>query len=280
MNDYEAKQEARRQRYEERAEAARQEAHDRFNGPAGRTLSSMMGEPIKVGHHSERRHRKLFEKADNEMRKGSEALAKAKHYEQKAAGVGTGGISADDPDAISKLRAKLRQMEGQRELMKAANKAYRMAKKKGINGLPDDELLANDVEAIQEAIGRGSFEFAKKAIQWMPSYSFEKGPYTGWPLSNLGQNIKRVERRIKDLEAAGTREGKTINFNDGTVFEEHSGDNRVRFYFDGKPPVEVRDVLKRYGFRWARSIKAWQRQATANGRGAADMVIQALGLTA
>lgn len=104
MNDYEAKQEARRQRYEQRAEDQAKTAAAKFSGPAGQTLVGMQGEPVKIGHHSERRHRRLIEKAHNEMRQGSEALAKAKHYERKAAAVGTGGISSDDPDAINKLR--------------------------------------------------------------------------------------------------------------------------------------------------------------------------------
>lgn len=43
-----------------------------------------LGEPIKVGHHSERRHRKLFEKYDNKMRKSIEESEKAESYESRA----------------------------------------------------------------------------------------------------------------------------------------------------------------------------------------------------
>jgi hypothetical protein len=43
-----------------------------------------LGEPIKVGHHSEKRHRKLFEKYDNKMRKSIEEQEKAKEYERRA----------------------------------------------------------------------------------------------------------------------------------------------------------------------------------------------------
>ncbi|PWG74069.1 conjugal transfer protein TraC, partial [Enterococcus hirae] len=56
-NIYEDRQEARRRRYLQKAEAAQREADTR--GLATETLISMGGEPIKIGHHSERRHRRL-----------------------------------------------------------------------------------------------------------------------------------------------------------------------------------------------------------------------------
>lgn len=43
-----------------------------------------LGEPIKVGHHSEKRHRKLFEKYDNKMRKSVEESEKAENYNRRA----------------------------------------------------------------------------------------------------------------------------------------------------------------------------------------------------
>jgi len=44
-----------------------------------------LGEPIKVGHHSEKRHRALFERNDNRMRKSVEFSDKAKEYESRIA---------------------------------------------------------------------------------------------------------------------------------------------------------------------------------------------------
>lgn len=57
MNDYERKQEARRQRYEELAAKNEKESSRRF-GTAHEIGSHIpLGQPILVGHHSERRHR-------------------------------------------------------------------------------------------------------------------------------------------------------------------------------------------------------------------------------
>lgn len=42
-----------------------------------------LGEPIKVGHHSERRHRKIIEQANNNMRKSVNFNEKAKSYDSR-----------------------------------------------------------------------------------------------------------------------------------------------------------------------------------------------------
>jgi len=42
------------------------------------------GQPILVGHHSERRHRKVLERADNAMRKSIEEQEKAESYARRA----------------------------------------------------------------------------------------------------------------------------------------------------------------------------------------------------
>ncbi len=43
-----------------------------------------LGEPIKVGHHSEKRHRRIIEEANNNMRKCVEMSDKAESHESKA----------------------------------------------------------------------------------------------------------------------------------------------------------------------------------------------------
>lgn len=44
-----------------------------------------LGEPIKVGHHSERRHRRAIEQAQNNASKSCELMDKAATYESRAA---------------------------------------------------------------------------------------------------------------------------------------------------------------------------------------------------
>lgn len=76
--------EDRADRAEDRIAAAKREADARFNSHNIETLRAMQGEPVKLGHHSAGRHLRLIEKADNDMRKGCEAMDKAAHYANRA----------------------------------------------------------------------------------------------------------------------------------------------------------------------------------------------------
>lgn len=44
--------------------------------------------------------------------------------------------------------------------------------------------------------------------------------------------------------------------------------------FDGKPPQEQREILKKHGFRWSPTQEAWQRQLTPNAEYSIDYVIR------
>ena len=58
-------------------------------------------------------------------------------------------------------------------------------------------------------------------------------------------------------------EDKEIEFNGSRVVVCNS-DERMRFYFDEIPSVEVRNLMKRNAFKWSPKNGAWQRQLTAN----------------
>lgn len=258
MSSYESKQEARRERLEAAADRAERESKAAFKRSNDLTAGIPMGQPILVGHHSESRHRNALDKSWKALGKGVELDKKAGELRARAASVGSAGISADDPDAASKIRAKIAELEQQRELMKAANKAYRMAKTRGIAGLPDDELQVKDVEEIRAKVGHGSFNYIKSAIQWKPNYAFEKGPFVGFPLQNLGQNITRYKKR---LDALPDLDRPSYKMQIGPVeIVENPEENRTQVFFPGKPSSDVRTQLKRAGFRWAPSVGAWQRQ--------------------
>lgn len=76
--------EERADRMEERAERAGDEARQRF--AVARRIGDCipLGQPILVGHHSERGHRADLKRIDNSMRKGVEAYRKSQHYEARA----------------------------------------------------------------------------------------------------------------------------------------------------------------------------------------------------
>lgn len=267
MNDYEARQEARRQRYEELAAKNEQEASRRF-GTAREIGSHIpMGQPILVGHHSERRHRADIDRIDNNMRAGVEADKKAGYYAGKAASVGSGGISSDDPDAIDKLREKLAGMEAEQEQMKAANKIVNAKK-------PTDE---------QKIASLGELGIpAPIAKNFLAGDFMGRTGYPAYALQNNNANIRRVKERIAELEKRAAfqakREEETGTANKDIVlgdviFRENADINRVQIIFPGKPPLTTRDMLSAHGFRWSPTEKAWQRQLNGNGLYAARQVL-------
>ena len=122
MNDYEAKQEDRRDRLNNRADAKAGEAQ-RLSGTARSVADQIpMGQPILVGHHSQRRHENAIKKMNRAMSAGVEASKEAERLRHAAASVGTAGISSDDPDAIEKLRAQLVAAEERHAALKTARR--------------------------------------------------------------------------------------------------------------------------------------------------------------
>lgn len=76
---------ARQETSEERAARAAAESTAACNRAVDMLKVIPMGQPILVGHHSERGHRSLLQKSDNAMRKSVELDDKAAYYENKAA---------------------------------------------------------------------------------------------------------------------------------------------------------------------------------------------------
>ena len=252
MNSYEAKQQARRERFEERAERAKDESNARFEKAHESIRHIPPGQPILVDHHSAARHRRDLKNHDRNMRAGIEADNKAAHYERKAKGVGQGGVSSDDPDAIKKLREQLEKRVEAQSKMKAVNAAIR----KG-----DDEKL--------RALGLTDHQITELK---KPDFCGHVG-FASFELSNNNASITRLKKRIAELEKAATAESKEQEF-DGFTLVENTDANRIQFLFNRKPSAEVRAILKGEAFRWSRNNEAWQRHLNNAGRYAAKVAIQ------
>ena len=118
--DYEERKQRRIERYKAVSQKARKEADARSNSNANRILMMTPGQPIILGHHSERKARRLHEQANNDIRKSIELSDKSKYYARKATHVeNSNAIYNDDPNAIEKLKEKLEKLENQRNCIKA-----------------------------------------------------------------------------------------------------------------------------------------------------------------
>lgn len=254
MNSYEEKIEARRERYLARAEAARQESNERYERARKMGEAIPFGQPILIGHHSEKSDRAYRNRMWGHMTKAHELSEKAAYYEEKAESVGRGGISSDDPDAIQKLTEKLEKLKKEQEAMKAANRAIRL----------------KDVEKGNAKLREQGFTDEQIAELRKPDFC-GRVVYPDYALSNNNANIHRIESRIKDLQRRQEME-KTTEAIETDLYKFKIDDNRCQFVFDGKPDDEVRTILKRYSFKWSPSRGAWVRQASGNGLYAASAV--------
>lgn len=259
MNAYEQKQAARKARYEELAEKASTESTTTYKRARDMADAIPFGQPILVGHHSEKRDRNYRNRIHNTYGKAFALQDKAKHYEQKAASVGTGGISSDDPEAIKKLRAELASMEAMQERMKAANKAIRT------NKTPETRTAALVAQGLTEA---QATELLK------PDFCGRIG-FPDYALKNNNANARRVKARITELEKRRQRTD-VEQAGEGYTYREDTEENRVMFIFEGKPAAEVREVLKRHAFKWSPRRGAWVRLLNNAGIWAGEQVKVAL----
>lgn len=260
MNSYEERQAARKARYEQMAVGADATAERTYNKARTMAAAIPFGQPILVGHHSEGRDRRYRARIEQNFRNAFALHDRAKHYAAKAAAVGTGGISSDDPDALDKLREQLAAAERSQEMMRATNKAIRA------NKTHEARLAALlTVAGMTEAL-------AIEAL--IPDYMGRIG-FPAFSLRNNNASIARIRDRIAELEKRRQRATVEIQ-GDGYVYREDVEENRVMFIFDGKPDEATRTVLKRHAFKWSPRREAWVRQMTPNARAAAQMARQEL----
>lgn len=171
----------------------------------------------------------------------------------KMKSTGTGGISADDPDAVGKLREKLENLEELQETMKFVNDYYRK------NGTLDRCPFLTHTQ-IQ-----------KLKSDMESNWHYGNAPYLPWQLSNNSAEIRRVKKRIEELERKADTDYAGWEFGGGYV-EVNREDNRLRIFFEEKPDEAARSELKSNGFKWSPKAGAWQRQITANAFHAADRI--------
>jgi hypothetical protein len=123
MNFYEEKQQRKLERFSELAEKNKDLSESKYNQSSALANMIPFGQPILVGHHSEKGHRRALDKIHNLMGQSIEAGEKAEYYEKRAENIQSSNvISSDNPDAINLLKEKLTKLEERREAIKSANK--------------------------------------------------------------------------------------------------------------------------------------------------------------
>ena len=252
MNAYQEKIEAKKERYQELAQSKAAQANA-LHARAHEMASAIpFGQPILVGHHSEGRDRRYRARIEGTYSKAFEASDTAEYYKQKAATVGTGGISSDDPDAIEKLQAKLAKCEANQVKMVSANKLIRKNDRAGLVALGFTEKQVEEL--------------------FKPDFCGRIG-YPSFETQNNNAEIHRLKDRIAHLSKIQTA-APVVQESELYTYKEEEG--RCQFEFDGKPSDEIREILKSNAFKWSPSRGTWVRQLTGNGQYASRRVKEAL----
>ena len=229
-----------RERMERRAELRREWAQKRAakadaSFKAAKAVSDMIpfGQPILVGHHSEKRARADAKRIENGMRAGIESERMAVRHERAASTLESRlkrNIFSDDENAAEQLQKRIADRERLAERMKFVNKAHAKFVKTG--EMP---------EGVSEAE-------AEKIRNYKPTYSWEPRPYPPYALSNLRQQIAADRKRLALVEQMAKRAAAAEAATDGVLIE---GDAFVRVTFAEKPAREILNDLKANGFRWS-----------------------------
>lgn len=227
-----------RERMERRAERRRQWADSRVAKRDAAWKQSHdiaheipLGQPILVGHHSEKAMRRLY---DTIERKGFEGLRHHEmvaHHETAAAGIEhqlERSIYSGDPDAIERLQERIAELEAKRERIKAYNVTAR-------KGKPDASMLTDD---------------ERRDLEMCLRYTPGKGAqFPAYMLSNLGADIRRNRERIDDIKRRQQRQRTAEDA--GGVSVRH-GDRHSWVTFAEKPDRATIDALKAAGYRYSR----------------------------
>lgn len=146
-------------------------------GAAADQIMSMIppGQPILVGHHSERRHRRDLARIESGIRKRVELGQKADEQMARAAEIEAQAARAiydDDPDAIERLTEKLAALEAERERIKVKRAELRKA-----GGAELRAMTAYEREEVMRRAGAAQYR-----------------------VTNLGGQITQTRQRLERLQ--------------------------------------------------------------------------------
>lgn len=196
----------RRERLEVKAQKRREWAAKRSAAAEAATRRALElarivdGQPILIGHHSEKRARRDARRIHDGFARGAEHAAMSEHHQRAAAGLERQlerSIYSDDDDAAEALEARAVELERERDAAKALQAAWRKA------GRPE----ASDSAAwgrIAEALGRSpaSLEGARRLM--LHDFT-NRGPCPPYVLTNLGARIRTARARVAEVQQRAQR---------------------------------------------------------------------------
>ena len=192
-----ARRESRAARRREWAESRKRRlAESLANLKAKRAMLPPMGEPIKIGHHSEAGHRKAFTNVERAAARVVENAAMMERHTQAAETIERElgrSIYSDDDDAPAMLRERIADLEVVRDRQKAVNRQLLKAARAAgpvVDWhliLPGLDLTDVELQALEETA---------RITRYMP------GIHPKFNLASTTANIARLRKRLVEIEGA------------------------------------------------------------------------------
>ena len=218
------RKQARADRYRERALQAKAGSTAAYRRSEELTKNIPSGQPILVGHHSEKRHRRALECSWNALGKSVELERKADYYAAKAeAAEHNRAIYAEDDDAVENLTARVAALESLQERMKAANRIIK-------------NLKQTQEEKI-EALCRLGFERRNAEELFVPN--FDRSVSADFLRSEQRGQYPAAEKRLESVARLKSTPTKEYTIGEVRIVENTEA-NRLQVFFPEKPSEEVR----------------------------------------
>lgn len=236
------KKQNRIDRFKELAWKAEQKSQAAFERSSKMVEGIPAGQPILVGHHSEKRHRSVLERSWNAVEQSVKEQEKAEYYRRKAeAAENNNAIYTEDEDSVKRLEEKIAAHEKLQLSMKDRNKIVRKK-------ITDDEKVA-------ELVKTGMKESVARALL-VPDFCGR----IGYPICTLTNNnavIRNAKKRLEQVKQLKAQERKEYDVN-GAHIVENPQENRFQIYFRKKPAENIRQSLHHAGYRYSYENGCWQ----------------------
>ena len=230
-------------RYNELADKADGRSKDAYERSNSYTEHIPLGQPILVGHHSEKAHRRTLDKSWNAMGESVRESEKAEYYRHKAmAAENNDAIYTEDEDAVKRLEEKITCLEQQQETMKERNKIVKNKK------LSSEEKVAKLIE-----MGLGD-KSARSLL--VPDFCGRIG-YPDCTLTNNSAKIRAAKKRLETVKCLKSQSDKEYEVN-GFRVTENPQENRFQIFIGYNPGAEICQKFHAAGYRFTRELGCWQ----------------------
>jgi hypothetical protein len=236
--------ERRAEKRMEWAEKSKAKAEQRFRAAHKIVESIPLGQPILVGHHSERGHRAALDRMASNMDKGCDLQAKASTHTSKAGNLEdflARAIFADDPDAIERLTERSRLLTEAADKRRDFNTAWRKAGKPALG----EEIAKWDALFEQFAMGEHERRAVSTAMKFAPRA--DAPPFPSYSLTNLRARARTDLATIEKIKRTQVLQERAESAPNGVLV---TGEEYVNVRFAEFPGRQTIDELKAAGFSW------------------------------